>query len=406
MTSAFLGARNAPARLKTITFSLKVVIDKDLGSSDKVILPESAINEIMREFSNPPNPIIFEIHSVIYDKQKPPPPQLHCGVLQFTADAKTARIPYWMTYCLQHHNGERVKDGDRMKFKLVRGLEPAKYAKFRPLDKRFARDIQTPRASLEHALHKFTALTAGQRIPIIHDGRVYPVKVEEVRPSPAAHLIDTNLQVEFVEHDEMKAIDEQHDIRGLIQGHSSEVKTDAIDGDDDDDDDVDLVAYEVALQTTAKRRKIDECKAIQITAEDSTEHMTFDAYRTKYQKMEFVWVRYAGQLVPSLILDCVYDENERFYPEHYRLLWITYIDSEGDREGKTSISEASYKDVTSRITEQQIADFVKNDNMPKAAWNELRQYKPDFYQKYFDGEFRRRRSRNKKGKQKRRASVM
>jgi len=211
----------------------------------------------MREFSNPPNPIIFEIHSVIYDKQKPPPPQLHCGVLQFTADAKTARIPYWMTYCLQHHNGERVKDGDRMKFKLVRGLEPAKYAKFRPLDKRFARDIQTPRASLEHALHKFTALTAGQRIPIIHDGRVYPVKVEEVRPSPAAHLIDTNLQVEFVEHDEMKAIDEQHDIRGLIQGHSSEVKTDAIDGDDDDDDyeHVELIAMYSSLHHTAKENK-------------------------------------------------------------------------------------------------------------------------------------------------------
>merc|ERR1712154_692999 len=102
---------------------------------------------------------------------------------------------YWMTYCLRNGKGHRIKEGDRMKFKLIRALEPAKFAKFRPLDRRFARDITTPRASLEHALRKFTVLTVGQRIPIISDGKVYPLKVEAVTPLPAAHLIDTNLQV-------------------------------------------------------------------------------------------------------------------------------------------------------------------------------------------------------------------
>lgn len=45
-------------------------------------------------------------------------------------------------------------------------------------------------------------LTIGQRLPIIYNGRVYPLKVEDVDPSPVGHLIDTNLQVEFLPFDE------------------------------------------------------------------------------------------------------------------------------------------------------------------------------------------------------------
>mmetsp|Transcript_73373 Transcript_73373/g.116936 ORF Transcript_73373/g.116936 Transcript_73373/m.116936 type:complete len:691 (+) Transcript_73373:29-2101(+) len=260
MTSSYLGPRNKPQRLKTITFGLNLVIDKTLGASDKIILPEMVINEIMREFTNPPNPIIFEIHSVLdYNRKNPAAPQLHCGVLEFTADEKTARIPYWMTYCLKQSNGERVKAGDRMKFKLVRGLEPAKFAKFRPLDKRFARDIQTPRASLEHALRRFTALTAGQRIPIIHDGKVYPLQVEEVRPSPAAHLIDTNLQVEFTAHDESKAFDEEQDVKGLINGHKTQTNGDEeeakANNDDDEHVEVEPIALYSTISNTAKEKK-------------------------------------------------------------------------------------------------------------------------------------------------------
>ena len=285
MSSAYLGPRNKPGRLKTITFGLKLVIDKTLGSSDKIILPETVINEIMREFSNPPNPIIFEIHSVI-NYNKGDKPQLHCGVLEFTADRNTARIPYWMTYCLKKGNGQRVKEGDRMKFKLIRALEPARFAKFRPLDKRFARDIQTPRASLsrflfdslmmgllilliidciddailrlnrlEHALRKFTVLTAGQRIPIIHDGKVYPLQVEDVNPSPAGHLIDTNLQVEFTAFDEEKLMDQQDDIKGLINGNKEEKKDDDNDDDDEDDDryaEVEEIALYTTITNTAK----------------------------------------------------------------------------------------------------------------------------------------------------------
>eukprot|EP01084_Bolivina_argentea_P134633 237429_1 len=197
----------------------------------------------MREYSNPPSPIIFEIHSIL---SKSKIAQLHCGVLQFTADPKTVRIPYWMTYCLKNSKGNRVTEGDRMKFKLIRGLEPAKFAKFRPLDKRFARDIQTPRASLEHALRKFTVLTAGQRIPIIHDGKVYPLKVEEVTPSPAGHLIDTYLKVEFAQHDDAKTMDEEDDIQGLISGAHIENKHNI----EEDKEDTYVEVEEISLYAT------------------------------------------------------------------------------------------------------------------------------------------------------------
>ena len=97
---------------------------------------------------------------------------------------------------------------------------------------------------MEHALRKFTVLTAGQRIPIIHDGKVYPVKVEKVRPSPAGHLIDTNLQVEFTAFDDSKAMDEEEEVSGLISGHKEEAK-EAEDAPNDDDDFVEV--EEVAL---------------------------------------------------------------------------------------------------------------------------------------------------------------
>ena len=73
---------------------------------------------------------------------------------------------------------------------------------------------------MEHALRKFTVLTAGQRLPIIHDGKVYPLQVEQVNPSPAAHLIDTNLQVEFSAFNEEKCMNEADDVKGLINGNT------------------------------------------------------------------------------------------------------------------------------------------------------------------------------------------
>lgn len=91
-------------------------------------------------------------------------------------------------------------------------------------------------------------LTAGQRIPIIHDGKVYPVKVEEVRPSPAGHLIDTNLQVEFTAFDDSKAMDEEEEVSGLISGHKAEAKEAEDDALDDDDQFVET--EEMALYST------------------------------------------------------------------------------------------------------------------------------------------------------------
>ena len=108
-------------------------------------MPEAVINSIMREFPrNPPNPVIFQIQSLMVVKGKP---QLHCGVLEFTAPKDTALIPFWMTNCLKDSKGKRVTEGTKMRFILKRSLEALKFAKFKPMDRRFARDIQTPRAT-------------------------------------------------------------------------------------------------------------------------------------------------------------------------------------------------------------------------------------------------------------------
>ena len=59
-TSSYLGSRHKPDRMKATSFRLKLIVDKTLGSSDKVKLPPSVINEIMRLFPNNP-PFLYLI---------------------------------------------------------------------------------------------------------------------------------------------------------------------------------------------------------------------------------------------------------------------------------------------------------------------------------------------------------
>lgn len=146
MTSHYVGRRNKPGRLQELTFNLTINIDKQLASSDKIRMPEHVLNAILRLYNNnPPTPVLFEIKSMLQKRKTKP--QLHCGVLEFTADSNNVFIPYWMTYCLEDMNGNRIEAGMRMKFILVRNLKPLTFVKFRPLDKRFSRDVQTPRAT-------------------------------------------------------------------------------------------------------------------------------------------------------------------------------------------------------------------------------------------------------------------
>ena len=151
--------------------------------------------------------------------------------------------------------------------------------------------------------------------------------------------------------------------------------------------------------TPIKRRKVNNTKKVKRTNSEQ---------RIKYQKKDLVWTMDEYQTMhPTLILTCFYDPNERFYPSGYEILWLPYIDLEGPRNGKCSLTEEPYFNIKSMVSDKELDQRVKNgEGFVDAAWNEIKTHRPDIYRKYKDSRGRLRSTKPKKVKRKRRASVM
>jgi len=151
--------------------------------------------------------------------------------------------------------------------------------------------------------------------------------------------------------------------------------------------------------TPIKRRKVNNTKKVKRTNSEQ---------RIKYQKKDIVWTMDEYQTMhPTLILTCFYDPNERFYPSGYEILWLPYIDLEGPRNGKCSLTEEPYFNIKSLVSDKELDQRIKNgEGFVDAAWNEIKTHRPDIYRKYKDSRGRLRSTKPKKIKRKRRASVM
>jgi len=166
---------------------------KNLDHSDKVILPENVLAQLLqRRHNRLPHPVVFEIEDSRV--QKTETPMIHCGVLQFTAPQGKAYLPTWMFRFLSTRDGP-LKEGQKMRFRL-RELKKVQYAKFQSLTPDFAK-LPTPRQTLEHMMHGLTTLTEGQLLPLRHKDKQYELKVLELKPEPAGQLINTNVTVDF-----------------------------------------------------------------------------------------------------------------------------------------------------------------------------------------------------------------
>jgi len=166
---------------------------KTLDHSDKVILPENVLEQLLRRRHNRlPHPVVFEIEDSRV--QKTEAPMMHCGVLQFTAPQGQAYLPTWMFNFLTTRDGP-LTEGQKMRFRL-RQLEKVQYAKFQSLSPEFAK-LPTPRQTLEHMMHGLTTLTEGQLLHLRHKEQEFQLKVLELKPGPAGQLINTNVTVDF-----------------------------------------------------------------------------------------------------------------------------------------------------------------------------------------------------------------
>uniref|UniRef100_K3WUF5 Ubiquitin fusion degradation protein n=1 Tax=Globisporangium ultimum (strain ATCC 200006 / CBS 805.95 / DAOM BR144) TaxID=431595 RepID=K3WUF5_GLOUD len=152
-----------------------------LEDGDKILLPPSALETLARLHIE--YPMLFKVINEGANRHS------HCGVLEFSAPEGSCFMPYWMMQNLF------VKEGGIINIQNI-SLPKATFVKIRPQSQDFL-DITNPRAVLEASLRKFSCLTIGDTICLKYNNRNFLLDVREVRPAPAACIIETDCEVDF-----------------------------------------------------------------------------------------------------------------------------------------------------------------------------------------------------------------
>ncbi|KAG6970910.1 hypothetical protein JG688_00004653 [Phytophthora aleatoria] len=152
-----------------------------LEDGDKILLPPSALETLARLHIE--YPMLFKVTNEGVERSS------HCGVLEFSAPEGSCYMPYWMMQNLF------VKEGGILNIQNV-SLPKATFVKLRPQSQDFL-DISNPRAVLEGSLRTFSCMTVGDTICLKYNNKNYMLDVREVKPAPAACIIETDCEVDF-----------------------------------------------------------------------------------------------------------------------------------------------------------------------------------------------------------------
>ncbi|CAI5721592.1 unnamed protein product [Peronospora effusa] len=152
-----------------------------LEDGDKILLPPSALEMLARLHIE--YPMLFKVTNEGVERSS------HCGVLEFSAPEGSCYMPYWMMQNLF------VTEGGILNIQNV-SLPKATFVKLRPQSQDFL-DISNPRAVLEGSLRTFSCMTVGDTICLKYNNKNYMLDVREVKPAPAACIIETDCEVDF-----------------------------------------------------------------------------------------------------------------------------------------------------------------------------------------------------------------
>lgn len=148
----------------SIAFATKLQPKADFEFSDKIILPHSVLEDIVQQRLE--LPLTFRISSIHSTRIT------HAGVLDFTAPADIAYLPYWMMQKMG------LDEGDEIKLDTVK-LQKGSFVKLKPVTSNWQ---DTPsRELLEHQLRNYQSLTTNDVIKIQINGRPYDLRVASVR---------------------------------------------------------------------------------------------------------------------------------------------------------------------------------------------------------------------------------
>ncbi|KCV69349.1 hypothetical protein H696_03781 [Fonticula alba] len=152
----------------------------EFENAGKVILPSLVLQELSHHLVTYPMVFSFSYGDRI----------THGGVADFDQCPGNVYFPSWMMDQLGITSGDNV---------VVRNvnLPLGNFVRLQPLTEDFLQ-IHNHRATLEHGLVQYGALTKGDVITIPYgDDRVYRLRVLDTKPAPAIAITETDLEVDF-----------------------------------------------------------------------------------------------------------------------------------------------------------------------------------------------------------------
>lgn len=125
----------------------------------------------------------------------------NCGVLEFSADEGICHLPYWMMNNLFLEEGSEIiiRNVDLVKGKLI-VLQPHETAFI---------NLASPKAILEQELTNYSCLSKGDTINISYGGRDYLIDVVDCKPKDQICVVEADIEVDFREPLDYKAIQEK-----------------------------------------------------------------------------------------------------------------------------------------------------------------------------------------------------
>lgn len=155
----------------------------ELESSDKIILPQSALEHLTHY--DVANPIMMKITNSRLGLNR----VIYCGVREFTSNQHTMYIPQWMMDHLYAESGQRV---------LVQSvkLPIATYIKIKPLTPLFKK-LSNPRIVIEYHLQKFITLCKDEIITIKYCNHKFKIQIIDIKPAHAVCINNSDISMEI-----------------------------------------------------------------------------------------------------------------------------------------------------------------------------------------------------------------
>ena len=163
------------------------------GDDDKIILPESYLTELNNLDAFSRGALFFEIKSSIYSNNI-----THCGVREFSATEGTIGLPIKVINSLLHNTNQSIDALGTVSIMYTR-LTPIKTVKLHVHKDESIYNITHIKHVLEENLKHHSTLSNNDILSIWYRGIRYRLTVIQVLPEPYGTLLNTDVEVEFVD---------------------------------------------------------------------------------------------------------------------------------------------------------------------------------------------------------------